>query len=373
MLNIPVSEPNLCGNEKAYLLDCLDSTRISSKGKYVDQFEELFSEYIGVKHAVTTSNGTVSLHLILRALGIGPGDEVIVPCFSYVASANSVLYVGADPVFVDCDARTWNMDVEAVERAITERTRAIMAVHLYGGAVDMGPLRRMCQSRNIGLIEDAAEAVGTQYNGVKAGALGDVASFSFFANKTITTGEGGMITTDDDSLAQLIRRLKNQGESSGKTYWHDVLGYNYRMTNLQAAIGLAQMENIDTFVEKKRTIADTYRNHLLAPEIQHPVEQPGTVNSYWMYSILLKGLSGTCRDEFMEMLGARGIETRPFFYPMHTLPIYRDRTQRSFPVAEDVASRGINLPSSTKLTEPHVIHVCDMVNETLEEIKSRYG
>ena len=263
---IPVSEPNLCGNEKAYLLDCLESTWISSRGKYVDQFEALFSEYIGVKHAVTTSNGTVSLHLILRALGISPGHEVIVPTLTYVASANSVLYVGAEPVFVDCDASTWNMDVEAVERAITDRTRAVMAVHLYGGAVDMEPLRCICQSRNIALIEDAAEALGTQYNGVKAGALGDMASFSFFANKTITTGEGGMITTDDDSLAQLIRQLKNQGEAPGKRYWHDVLGYNYRMTNLQAAVGLAQMENIATFVEAKRTIATWYRDYLSAPE-----------------------------------------------------------------------------------------------------------
>jgi perosamine synthetase len=370
---IPVSEPNLCGNEEAYVLACLKSTWISSRGEYINRFERRFAEYLGVKQAVVTSNGTTALHLILRALGIGPGDQVIVPTLTYVASANAVLYVGAEPVFVDCDPADWNMRVEDVWESITPRTRAIMAVHLYGALVDMAPLRELCDSRGIKLIEDAAEALGGEYMGVKAGALGDLAAFSFFGNKTITTGEGGMVTTNDDELAQRIRQLKDQGQSANRRYWHDVLGYNYRMTNIQAAIGLAQLENVDRFVSQKRKNAHLYQRYLSEPEVQHSIEKPGTLHSYWMYSILLKGPLGCYRDEFMERLRDKGVETRPFFYPIHTLPIYCQGITRDFPIAEEVSARGINLPSSTKLTEEDIIYICDQVRETLEELKRIYG
>ena len=369
---IPVSEPNLCGNEEAYVLDCLKSTWISSRGVYIDRFERLFAEYVDVKHAITASNGTTALHLTMRALGIGPGDQVIVPTLTYVASANVVLYVGAEPVFVDCDPTYWDMTVKEVEEAITPRTKAVMAVHLYGSPVDMGPIRELCRKHKITLIEDAAEALGTEDSGMKAGALGTLAAFSFFGNKTITTGEGGMITTNDDGLAQRIRQLKDQGQPPDRRYWHDIVGYNYRMTNLQAAIGLAQLENINSFVSKKRENAALYQHYLSAPEIQHSIEKPGTTHSYWMYSVLLQGQLGKYRDELMERLRNKGVETRPFFHPMHTLPIFCSNTELSFPVAENVSARGINLPSSTKITEEDVVYVCEAVQETLEELKHRY-
>lgn len=364
---IPVSEPNLCGNEEAYVLDCLRSTWISSKGEYIERFERSFAEYVGVEHAVASSNGTTALHLMLHAMDIGPGDEVIVPTLTYVASANVAVYVGAKPVFVDSDPETWNMKVEEVRQAITSKTRAVMAVHLYGAAVDMKPLRKICLQAGIPLIEDAAEALGTQYQGAMAGALGDAAAFSFFGNKTITTGEGGMVTTNNGSLAQRIRRLRDQGQSPNKRYWHDEMGFNYRMTNIQAAIGLAQLENIDQLVEQKRINASLYQRFLPPEQFQHPVETAGTVNSYWMYSVLLNGEVAKSRDKFMASLMERGVETRPFFYPVHSMPMFTSGVSRSFPGAESVSARGISLPSSTRLTEEDIIFVCDAVRGTSEE------
>lgn len=370
---IPVSEPNLCGNEEKYVLDCLRSTWISSRGEYIQKFEESFAEYVGVKHAVTASNGTTALHLILQASGIGPGDEVILPTLTYVACANTIIYVGANPVFVDCDPVYWNLTAEGVREAITPKTRAVMAVHLYGSPVDMAPIREMCRSRGLLLIEDAAEALGSEYRQVKAGNLGDVAAFSFFGNKTMTTGEGGMVTTDDGDLAQQIRRFKNQGQSASRSYWHDLVGFNYRMTNIQAAIGLAQLENISTFVRLKRENAERYQRYLSDPDIQHSSEMPETVHSYWMYSILLKGSMSNRRDELVDRLKSKGVETRNFFYPIHTLPMYTESRGGPFPVAENVAARGINLPSSTKLTEDDIAHVCKLVDETLGDLRRKHG
>jgi len=368
-----VSEPNLCGNEEKYVLDCLRSTWISSRGEYIHKFEEAFAEYVGTQHAVTTSNGTTALHLILQASGIGPGDEVIVPTLTYVACANTVIYVGADPVFVDCGPVYWNLTAEGVKEAITPRTRAVMAVHLYGSPVDMGPIRELCRSRGLLLIEDAAEALGSEYRGVKAGNLGDVAAFSFFGNKTITTGEGGMVTTDDGDLADRIRRFKNQGQSASRSYWHDLVGFNYRMTNIQAAIGLAQLENISNFVRLKRENAERYQSYLLDLDILHSTEMPATVHSYWMYSILLKGSISNHRDELVDILKSKGVETRNFFYPIHTLPMYTEKPSGPFPVAEDVAARGINLPSSTALTDSDIQYVSKLVNETMGDMRLKHG
>lgn len=370
---IPVSEPNLCGNEEKYVLDCLKSTWISSRGDYIQRFEEVFGEYLGVEHAITTSNGTTALHLILSAVDIGAGDEVILPTLTYVACANAIAYVGAKQVFVDCDPVYWNMTLEDVEKAITPKTKAVMAVHLYGSPINLGPLQELCQSRGLLLLEDAAEALGSEFMGAKAGSMGGASAFSFFGNKTMTTGEGGMITTNDGDMAELIRRLKNQGQSNSRSYWHDVIGFNYRMTNIQAAIGLAQLENLDLFVDLKRRNAALYQRYLTAPEIQHSVEQPESIHSYWMYSILLNGAAGPYRDEFVDTLKSKGIETRNFFYPIHTLPMYSQNSGGSFPVAEDVASRGINLPSSTRLSQEDVIYVCSLVNETLEELQKKHG
>jgi len=311
--------------------------------------------------------------LILVAAGIGAGDEVIVPTLTYVACANAIIYVGAKPVFVDCDPVYWNMTAEHVEQAITPKTKAVMAVHLYGSPMDMLPLQELCSTRDLLLIEDAAEALGSERGGTRAGNMGDISAFSFFGNKTMTTGEGGMVTTNNGEMAEKIRRLKNQGQSTSRSYWHDLIGFNYRLTNIQAAIGLAQMENLEQLVGLKRKNAGLYQTYLTDPEIQHSIEHPDSVHSYWMYSILLTGVAGPHRNEFVDALKAKGIETRNFFYPIHTLPMYTEEANGNFQVAEDVAARGINLPSSTRLSEEDVIYVCNLVNETLGELQQKHG
>lgn len=365
---IPVSEPNLTDLEREYLIDAFDSGWISSKGKYIELFEQKFAEFLGVKHAITVSNGTVSLHLILLVLGIGAGDEVIVPNFTYIASVNAIKYVGATPVFVDSEADTWNMDVKQVEGKITKKTKAIMVVHIYGHAVDLDPLLDIANRYGIYLIEDSAEALGTKYKGKYVGQFGIAGSFSFFGNKTITTGEGGMVVTNDDELAKRIRKLKNQGNSETKRYWHDIIGFNYRMTNLQAAIGYAQLLRAKELIEKKRLIASWYKKHLNHPLIIHPIEKPYCTHSYWMYSILLDRSVGRFRDEIMQKLYHEyGIETRPFFYPATLMPMYQNLADEDFPVLMDFYWRGINLPSSTKLTYDDVKYVSSSLIEVLNE------
>lgn len=352
---IPISEPDLSGNEKAYVLECLETSWISSKGRFIDLFEDIFRNYIGVRHAITTSNGTASLHLALYALGVKPGDEVIVPALTYVAPASAALHLGAVPVAVDIDPNTWNLTADTVRAALTDRTRGVIAVHLFGNPVDMAPLQTLCRERGLWLIEDAAEALGGEYRGRKVGALGDVACFSFFGNKTVSTGEGGMITTDHEELARVIRRLKNQGETPGRRYWHEMAGFNFRMTNLQAAVGLAQMEQVERLVSRKQAIAELYRRHLRGASVTFSDVLPDTVHSYWMTSVLLNSeAAGITRDELMERLGREGIETRPFFYPLHQLPIFQGRMPGQFPVTEDVSVRGVTLPGSTRLRDAEV-------------------
>ncbi|MHA2044189.1 MAG: DegT/DnrJ/EryC1/StrS family aminotransferase, partial [Candidatus Thorarchaeota archaeon] len=355
MRRIPVSEPNLCGNEKKYVDDCMDSGWISSRGEYVEKFEEAFAKKVGVKHAVSVMNGTAALHLLFLGLGVKPGDEIILPTLTFVSSANSVLFDGAIPVFVDSEEETWNMDVSQVEKEVTERTRGIMAVHLYGHPVDMDPLREICTEHGIFLVEDAAEAVGSKYKGRKIGALADAAAFSFYGNKTITTGEGGMVTTDDDDLASNMRIIKNQGKSPSHPFWHEILGYNYRLTNIQAAIGLGQLENLDRFVDKKREIASKYRRYIPAENVIHSPEADYAFNSFWMSSVILDGVSIETRDEVMKKLADGGIETRSFFYPMHVLPLFFEHSKdKEFSVSNRLSQSGINLPSSTKLSDDDI-------------------
>jgi perosamine synthetase len=254
MYKIPVYQPSLKGNEKKYVNECLDSTWISSKGKFVNQFENAFAEYVGVKHAATVSNGTVAIHLALLALGIGEGDDVIVPTLTYIASVNSIAYTGANPVFVDSLQDSWQIDPADVVKKITPRTKAIMAVHLYGHPCDMDALMEICKKHDLFLIEDCAEAIGTLYKGKHVGTFGDISTFSFFGNKTITTGEGGMVVTNDETLHDRSLHFKGQGLAKHRQYWHDVIGYNYRMTNICAAIGLAQLEQIEqVLIEKKKS------------------------------------------------------------------------------------------------------------------------
>jgi perosamine synthetase len=356
---IPVAAPALVGREREYVLDCLDSTWISSSGRYLERFEAAFAEFCGVRHAVSCCNGTVAVHLALMAHGVGPGDEVIVPTLTYVASANPVVYCGAQPVFVDAEPRTWNMDPERVAEAITPRTRGIVVVHLYGHPVDMDPILELAERHGLWVIEDAAEAHGATYRGRIAGSMGSLATFSFYGNKIITSGEGGMVVCDDERLAAKVRQLHGQGQDSQRRYWFPMIGFNYRMTNVEAAIGLAQLERIDWHIARRREIASWYREELGAEEgVELSPEAPWAQSAFWIMCALLEEDRFGPRDEAMSALDAAGIETRPFFYPLHTLPMYREANEgKDFPVAEDLARRGVNLPSSAKLTREDVARV----------------
>ena len=348
---IPIYQPTLSGNEKKYVNDCLDSTWISSKGKYIADFEKAFSNYINIQHAASVCNGTVAIHLALIALGIGPGDEVIVPTLTYIASVNAIVYTGATPVFVDSLQDTWQMDPVDVNKKITSKTKAVMAVHLYGHACDMDALLTITKENHIFLIEDCAEAIGTTYKGKHVGTFGDISTFSFFGNKTITTGEGGMVVTNDETLHQRSLHFKGQGLAKHREYWHDVVGYNYRMTNIQAAIGLAQLEQVETFLQKKKSIAEQYAKAFDGTDIEFHDSAAGVSHSYWMCSILVP--NAEMRDPLREHLKKAGIETRPLFYPVHTMPMYSSIFQRHI-VAESIGWRGINLPSYPELTKEQV-------------------
>jgi perosamine synthetase len=347
---IPVYQPYLSGREKEYVNRCLDTTWISSKGEFVNAFEEGFARYIGAPHATSVHNGTVAIHLALAALGIGPGDEVIVPTFTYVASVNTILQTGATPVYVDSLPDTLNIDPADVRRKITPRTKAVMVVHLYGLPCDMDAITAICTEHNLLLVEDAAEAFGTRYKGQHVGTFGDAATFSFFGNKTITTGEGGMVVMKTNEAHDRAAHLKNQGVSKTREYWHDILAYNYRMTNIQAAIGLAQLEQAEAILAKKRQVAAWYQEALNGIPLTFHAEQPDTVHSYWMCSVLVA--DAALRQPLRDALKAAGVETRPMFYPAHTMP--HCKGEGSFPVAESISARGINLPSFPALTQEQV-------------------
>ncbi len=354
---IPVSEPFLSGKELEYVTDCIKTNWISSIGKYVKSFEDVFARFCGTSHAVSASSGTAALHLALLALDIKNGDEVIMPDLTFVASANAVLYCGARPVFVDVDKKTWNIDPEKIEAHITERSRAIMVVHLYGHPCDMDAVLRIAERHNLKVIEDAAQAHGAEYGKKRVGSIGDAGVFSFYGNKIITTGEGGIITTDSPALAEKMRLLRDHAMSKDRRYWHDLPGYNYRLTNIQAAIGVAQMEQADDFISIKRRNAALYNSFLRNMDgITLPPEADKCKNVYWMYSILIEDDFGLSRDEVMARLKDMGIDTRPFFYPLHQLPMYRNNAE--YPVADELSRKGINLPSSTKLTDSDIKTVC---------------
>ena len=356
----PVYQPALQGNEKKYVNECLDSTWISSKGKFIGEFEKKFSDYTDIKYSIAVPNGTIALHLALLALGVGPGDEVIVPTLTYVASANTIRYTGAKPVFVDSLHENWQIDPDDVKKKLTKRTKAIMPVHLYGYPSNMTELKKITSGRNISIIEDCAEAFGTHFKGVHVGNFGNISAFSFFGNKTITTGEGGMVSTNSKKIFELAVRLKGQGLARNREYWHDIVGYNYRMTNICAAIGLAQLERADQIIKKKRQIAAWYYDNLDGLGLQFHNEHKNVFHSYWMVNILVKNFKD--RDNLREYLKKAGIETRPVFFPIHTMPIYKKKGQ-SFPAAEDIARRGITLPSYPTLTKNDVIFICDKIRE----------
>jgi perosamine synthetase len=355
---IPVAAPALVGREREYVIDCIDSTWISSTGTYIERFEESFAGFCEAAHALSCSNGTVALHLALLALGVGPGDEVICPTLTYVATANAIAYCGATPIFVDSEPTTWNLDPPLVEAAVTSKTKAIIAVHLYGHPADMDAIVAIAAPRGIAVIEDAAEAHGASYKGRRVGTLGDIATFSFYGNKIITTGEGGMVVTNDAELAARVRQLKGQGQDPERRYWFPVIGFNYRMTNIAAAIGLAQLEQIDWHLTRRREIASWYHEELddlaglaLSPQAQW------AESAYWMTCVVLDDGVAISRDEVMSRLAMDGVETRPFFFPMHTLPSFNHETSRAFPVAAHLAERGMNLPSGANLTRDDIAYV----------------
>ncbi len=357
-ITIPVYQPNLSGKEGQYVAQCLDSSWISSKGEFVTRFERDFEQYTGAQHAASVCNGTVALHLALAALGIKTGDEVIVPTLTYIASVNAIAYTGATPVFVDSVRETWQIDPEDVRKKITRRTKAILCVHLYGHPCDLVALRKIADDANVYLVEDCAEALGSRVGNRHVGNFGDIATYSFYGNKTLTTGEGGMVTTQSDKLDQLVRHLKGQGLAKDREYWHDILGYNYRMTNICAAIGTAQLERVEEIIARKRAVADEYRKHLSNSIYEMHPEVSGMRHSYWMVSLLLPNKER--RDPLRAILLENGVETRPLFYPAHTMPMYRT-LKANCPIAEDLAYRGINLPSYPDLSAAEIKYVCDIL------------
>ncbi len=354
---IPVYEPWLGEPEEKLVQEVMRSGWISSLGKYIPQFEDEFSSYCGSTFGITTSNGTTALHLAIHALGIGPGDEVIVPALTFVASANSVQYTGARPVFADVDAETWTISPEEVARLITPRTKAIMPVHLYGQMAAMPELMELAQAHNLWVIEDAAEAHGASIGGRRAGSWGTIGAFSFFGNKIITTGEGGMLLTDDEVLAARCRQLRDHGMPPERRYWHNEVGFNYRITNMQAAVGVAQMTRIDEVIRRKRAIAEQYTLELAdVPGIRMAVEAEGTTSVFWMVSALIAPPFPLNRDALVVRLRAEGIDSRPFFHPLDTLPPYR--AGEPCPIALRLSRHGINLPSSPTLTPAQVSRIC---------------
>ena len=358
---IPVYQPYIGETEQRYAAEAVASTWISSKGPFLDRFEREFPAYLGSAHGVAVCNGTVALHLALAALDIGPGDEVIVPTFTYVASVNAITYTGATPVFVDSEPEYWNVDASKIEAAITPRTRAIEVVHLYGHPAKMDEVMAIAHAHGLPVIEDAAEAHGAEFEGRKVGTFGQAGVFSFFGNKIITTGEGGMVVSDDPQYATRCARLRGQGVSPTQTYWHDLVGYNYRMTNVAAAIGVAQLERVDQVLADKRRIAGWYRERLAGvPGLTFQTEAPWARSVWWMVSILV---NPDRRDPLMAYMREHGVDSRPFFHPAHTLPIYAGRG--TFPIAERLGASGINLPSFPQLTEPQVEEVCSAVIDGL--------
>lgn len=366
---IPVNTPRLDGHEEKYLVECIRSGWISSEGPAVKEFEQKFAAKIGRRFGIAVSNGTAALEMAVRALNLGPGDEVILPTFTIISCAAAVVKEGAVPVVVDADAKTWNMDVSRLEECITPATRAIMPVHIYGLPVDMYPVVELARKYKLKIIEDAAEAHGQTYKGKACGTFGDLSIFSFYPNKLITTGEGGMILTDDENLAERCRSLRNLCFQPQRRFVHEELGWNYRMTNLQAALGLAQLEQWDKFVQRKRKMGSLYTQLLSGIEgIQLPPEKTDYAqNLYWVYWLVLDEKIGTA-EMIMNRLGEIKIGTRPFFWPMHQQPVFQKMglfQNQSCPVAERIARQGFYLPSGLGLTEEQIVYVADSLKKVL--------
>jgi perosamine synthetase len=366
---IPLYRPDLSGNERAYVLECIDSTWISSRGRFIEPFETAIAAATGARHAIAVCNGTVALHLALHCLDLRQGDEVIVPTFTYISPVNTIAQTGATPVFADARASDWTLDADQVERCITGRTRAILAVHLYGMPCDMAALRDLCTRRGIALLEDCAEALGTTIAGRHVGTFGRAGTFSFFGNKTVTTGEGGMVIADDDAFAAKLRLVKGQGQSLTRRYWHEVLGFNYRMTNVEAAIGLAQMERLPQILARKRAIDARYRAMLAEFPLAFQEVSADVFSSHWLTSFLLP--HNVDRARVMTRMDELGVETRPVFFCAHDMPMY-ERKER-YPIAEDIAARGVSIPSYPTMTDADQDRVVATIAAALREQLGDHG
>lgn len=363
---IPVNTPLLAGNEKKYLLECIETGWISSEGPFIRQFEEQFAARVERRHGIAVCNGTAAIDATIDALGLGSGDEVIVPAFTIISCLNQIVRAGATPVLVDSDPLTWNMDASQVAHKITPRTKAIMVVHIYGLPVDLDPILALARKHGLTVIEDAAEMHGQTYKGRPCGSFGDVSIFSFYPNKHVTTGEGGMIVTSDDRLADTCRSLRNLCFQPEKRFVHERLGWNLRMTNMQAAIGVAQLEALDGFVERKRRMGARYTAALSSlGSLQLPLAQTDYAeNIYWVFGVVLREQAGMNAEEAMRKLAAKGVGTRPFFCPMHQQPVLRRLglfDDESYPVAERLYSHGFYIPSGLGLSEDDQDRVCDIM------------
>jgi perosamine synthetase len=370
---IPMAAPVVGEKECLYAMEAIRSGWISSVGRYVAEFEETFSHYCGAKYGIAVTSGTAALHLALAVLGVGRDDEVILPPITHIACANMVTLTGAKPVLVDCDPTTWCIDPTKLQEKITPRTKAIMVVHLYGHPADMDAILAIADKHGLFVIEDAAEAHGAEYKGRKVGSLGHIGCFSFYANKIITTGEGGMLITNDATLANRARKLRDQAYEKDRRFWHRELGFNYRMTNVQAAIGLAQMERIEEFINIRRKNARLF-NELLADlqGITLPPEAPWAKNVYWMYSILVEQDFGMSRDDLMAYLKRKGIDSRPFFFPIHLQPLYEQQfKEERYPVAEELSRKGMNLPSGNELTQEEVQYIAEAIKSAPRGVKEK--
>ena len=365
----PVSQPSIGAREIAYVTDAVTSGWVSSLGHYIEDFERNFAAFCGTRFALTASNGTTGLHLALMALGIEAGDEVIIPDLTFIATANAVAYIGAVPVPVDIDAETLCISPAAIEKAITPKTRAIMPVHLYGHPADMDPINAIAKRRGLLVIEDAAEAHGAEYRGRRVGGLGACGVFSFYGNKVITSGEGGMITTDDETLYRKAKRLRDHAMSPTKRYWHEEIGFNYRMTNLQAALGVAQLERIDEFIAARREVMDAYRAELGArPGLRLNRDAEWARNAYWMICLEVEGMDEPARDRLMAALKQVGVDSRPYFYPVSDMPMYPGAVT---PVTHRLSHSGINLPSYVGLTRDDIRFICGEVVRCLQGVTAR--
>jgi perosamine synthetase len=368
---IPVNEPLLTGNEKKYVTDCIESGWISSEGAYVGRFEKRFAAYVRRDFGIAVSNGSVALETAVTALGLGPQDEVIMPTFTIISCAAAIIRSGATPVLIDCDEKTWNMNVHDIKSKISPRTKAIMVVHIYGLPVDMDPIISLAEEYNLFIIEDAAEAHGQTYNGLPCGSFGNISTFSFYPNKLVTTGEGGMIVTNSEEIAQKCRLYRNLCFQPDRRFVHMELGWNFRLTNMQAAMGLAQLEQIDRFIKMKKHIGSTYTNLLKnVTEIQLPLDATKYAdNLYWVYGVVVRDNVDLDTESVMKKLKALNIGTRPFFWPMHEQPIFQKMglfRGETYPAAERIARKGFYLPSGLTLTDEQI----DRVSQALHSIFS---